>query len=172
MGRPHWPWPPGSSARRCWRPGPSSVCSRAVRRCGVQCVSCSSGTAQPASPTCWDHCSAAHEAQQLTDSAHIAWAYLHVPIMCSMGEVKLQWPARPHAVALARVEGVPVLDVVVPVYNEERVLDPSIRRLHGYLREHFPFRVRITIADNGSVDATTRIVAELAEQLDGVRVLR
>jgi hypothetical protein len=27
----------------------------------------------------------------------------------------------------------PVLDVVVPVYNEETDLEPCIRRLHGYL---------------------------------------
>ena len=27
----------------------------------------------------------------------------------------------------------PVVDIVVPVYNEERALEPSVRRLHGYL---------------------------------------
>jgi putative flippase GtrA len=65
-----------------------------------------------------------------------------------------------------------VLDVVVPVYNEERALGPSVRRLHRYLEEHFPFSAQITIADNASVDATPRVAATLAEELDGVRVLR
>src|SRR5271165_3699655 len=80
--------------------------------------------------------------------------------------------SRPNAVVLARDAGVPVLDVVAPVYNEQTALAPSIRRLHRYLSEHFPFATRITIADNASVDATPRIAAELAEELDDVRVVR
>jgi len=79
---------------------------------------------------------------------------------------------RPNAIALARDAGVPVLDVVVPVYNEEVALGPSVRRLHCYLSENLPFSTRITIADNASVDATPRIAAELAGELDGVRVVR
>jgi putative flippase GtrA len=80
--------------------------------------------------------------------------------------------SRPNAVGLARDTGAPVLDVVVPVYNEETALAPSVRRLHRYLREHWPFSARITIADNASVDDTPRIAAELAEELDNVRVVR
>lgn len=79
---------------------------------------------------------------------------------------------RPNAIALARDTGVPVLDVVVPVYNEQVALGPSVRRLHRYLRENLPFSTRITIADNASVDATPRIAAELAAELGGVRVVR
>src|ERR1700756_5811462 len=77
---------------------------------------------------------------------------------------------RPNAIALARDAGVPVLDVVVPVFNEQVALRPSVRRLHCYVRENFPFSTRITIADNASVDATPRIAAKLADELDGVRV--
>ncbi|MGK2865496.1 MAG: glycosyltransferase [Mycobacterium sp.] len=80
--------------------------------------------------------------------------------------------ARPNAVAEARDRGVPVVDVVVPVYNEEAALASSIRRLHRYLAEALPFTARITIADNASVDDTARIAAELADELDGVRVVR
>ncbi|MGB8504983.1 MAG: glycosyltransferase family 2 protein, partial [Mycobacterium sp.] len=50
-----------------------------------------------------------------------------------VGEGRLQWAARPHAKALAGARGAPVLDVVVPVYNEQRALGPSVRRLHRYL---------------------------------------
>ncbi|MCD2196882.1 hypothetical protein LQ327_26275, partial [Actinomycetospora endophytica] len=42
----------------------------------------------------------------------------------------------------------PVLDVVVPVFNEERGLGPCVQRLHAHLCEAFPYRFRITIADN------------------------
>ncbi len=80
--------------------------------------------------------------------------------------------ARPNAAAEARDRGVPVVDVVVPVYNEQAALAGSIRRLHRYLAETLPFSARITIADNASIDATPRIAAELADELDGVRLVR
>jgi glycosyltransferase involved in cell wall biosynthesis/putative flippase GtrA len=59
----------------------------------------------------------------------------------------------------------PVLDVVVPVFNEEADLEPSVRRLHAHLRETFPYPFRITVADNASTDATPRIAARLAADL-------
>jgi hypothetical protein len=50
----------------------------------------------------------------------------------------------------------PVLDVVVPVFNEENDLEPCVRRLHAHLAETFPYPFRITIADNASTDRTPR----------------
>ena len=66
---------------------------------------------------------------------------------------------------------VPHVDIVVPVRNEERDLACSVRRLVAYLRESFPFRARITIADNGSTDATWVIAGRLARELPGVRAV-
>ena len=66
----------------------------------------------------------------------------------------------------------PVLDVVVPVYNEQAALADSMHRLHRHLRDSFPYPVRITIADNASTDDTPRIAAELAAELGDVRVVR
>ena len=80
--------------------------------------------------------------------------------------------ARPNAARIAEERGVPVLDVVVPVYNEQAALADSVHRLHRYLTEQFPFTFRITIADNASVDATPQIAARLAEELSDVRVCR
>jgi putative flippase GtrA len=65
-----------------------------------------------------------------------------------------------------------VLDVVVPVYNEERDLELSVRRLSGYLAAHFPYSYRITVADNASTDGTPGIAARLAAQDPRIRVLR
>jgi glycosyltransferase involved in cell wall biosynthesis len=65
-----------------------------------------------------------------------------------------------------------VLDVVVPVYNEENDLAPCVRRLHAHLTATFPYRFRITIADNASTDATARIATELAGELPGVVTVR
>src|SRR3954470_17004812 len=66
----------------------------------------------------------------------------------------------------------PAVDVVVPVYDEEADLGPSIRRLHAYLSGRFPFSWRITIADNASKDSTPLVAAALAAELPGVRVVR
>ena len=63
------------------------------------------------------------------------------------------------------------MDIVVPVRNEERDLAPSVRRLVAYLRESFPFRAQITIADNGSTDATWVIADRLARELPEVRAV-
>jgi glycosyltransferase involved in cell wall biosynthesis len=63
------------------------------------------------------------------------------------------------------------VDIVVPVRNEERDLDPSIRKLVSYLREDFPFTARVTIADNGSTDSTGIVADGLAGELPEVRAV-
>ncbi|MGE9807193.1 glycosyltransferase [Janibacter sp. G1551] len=65
----------------------------------------------------------------------------------------------------------PVLDVVVPVFNEEVTLDASVRRLHAHLVATFPYPFRITVADNASTDATLEVAGRLAGELDGVAVV-
>ncbi|MEP6560459.1 MAG: glycosyltransferase, partial [Nakamurella sp.] len=61
------------------------------------------------------------------------------------------------------------LDVVIPVYNEEADLRPTVARLHDYLTTRVPLSFRITIADNASTDRTAAIADELAQQFPGVR---
>jgi len=65
----------------------------------------------------------------------------------------------------------PLVDVVIPVYNEERDLGPSVRRLHEFLTSRFPFSAAITIADNASNDGTLAVAQVLAKELPRVRVL-
>jgi glycosyltransferase involved in cell wall biosynthesis len=66
----------------------------------------------------------------------------------------------------------PSVEIVVPVYNEERDLEPGVRRLYAYLESFFPFPALVTIADNASTDATPTIGARLAAELPAVRYLR
>ncbi|MFG1705379.1 glycosyltransferase [Nonomuraea sp. M3C6] len=66
----------------------------------------------------------------------------------------------------------PVLDVVVPVYNEQDDLEPCVRRLHHHLVREFPYPFRITIADNASTDHTPQIAARLAAELPEVASVR
>lgn len=64
-----------------------------------------------------------------------------------------------------------LVEVVVPVHNEERVLTESVQRLYGYLDATFPYAFRITIADNASTDGTWQIATALAGRLDHVRAV-
>ena len=64
-----------------------------------------------------------------------------------------------------------VLDIVIPVYNEEHDLPGSVRRLHRYLANEVPYPSRITIADNASTDNTLAVAEALAEQLPDVDVI-
>ncbi|MGC5321563.1 glycosyltransferase [Micromonospora arida] len=82
--------------------------------------------------------------------------------MTALGEPRAAVQARPTAA---------VLDVVIPVHNEEVDLGPCVRRLHAHLSAHFPYPFRITVADNASVDDTLKVADGLAAELPGVEVL-
>ena len=82
------------------------------------------------------------------------------PAVLAVGAGAPGQPARP-----------PVLDVVVPVFNEENDLEEAVRRLHRYLIQHVPFSFRITVADNASTDGTAAIADRLATTVPGVAVV-
>ena len=65
----------------------------------------------------------------------------------------------------------PVIDFVIPVFNEELDLARNVSRLHAYLVHEFPFSARITIADNASTDGTWFIARQLARDIPNVRPL-
>ncbi|MCP2354572.1 putative flippase GtrA [Nonomuraea thailandensis] len=64
-----------------------------------------------------------------------------------------------------------LVEVVVPVHNEQRALRASITRLQTYLTRNFPYGFRITIADNASTDNTWQLATELARELPNVRAV-
>jgi putative flippase GtrA len=79
-------------------------------------------------------------------------------------------PAR--VTGLAPVAGpAPVVDVVLPVYNEAAGLECSVLRLHAFLGERFPLSFRITIADNASTDGTWAAARRLEAGLPHVAAL-
>ncbi|MEV6228267.1 bifunctional glycosyltransferase family 2/GtrA family protein [Saccharopolyspora shandongensis] len=63
------------------------------------------------------------------------------------------------------------IDVVIPVFNEERTLPGCLEVLREHLSEGFPFAWTITVVDNASTDGTLGVARELAGSMDGVRVL-
>jgi putative flippase GtrA len=76
--------------------------------------------------------------------------------------------SRPAAVAGQRPY---VLDIVIPVYNEERKLAGSVRRLQHFLATEVPYAARITVADNASTDGTLDVAQALATELPNVEVI-
>jgi putative flippase GtrA len=64
-----------------------------------------------------------------------------------------------------------VVDVVVPVHDEEADVESSLRRLHEHLTRSFPYSFRITVAENASTDRTLEVARRVAAELPGVQVL-
>jgi putative flippase GtrA len=79
-------------------------------------------------------------------------------------------PLRAGVPVVARRPG-PVLDVVVPVHDEEADLEPCLRRLHSHLTEQLPYPFRITVAENASTDGTVAVARRLAAELPGIEVV-
>lgn len=63
-----------------------------------------------------------------------------------------------------------VLDVVIPVHNEQHVLAASVEAVWRLLHDEFPYPFRITIADSASTDGTQVVARRLASTLPEVRL--
>src|SRR5260370_164678 len=67
-------------------------------------------------------------------------------------------------------EVAPYLSVVVPAYNEEARIGPTLARMLDYF-ETKPYSFEILVVDDGSNDATRDVVAEFASTHKQVRLL-
>ena len=74
-------------------------------------------------------------------------------------------------IALDRPATGPLLSVVIPAYNEEGRIGPTLEKVVAYLREQ-PYTWEVVVVDDGSQDATYRVAQEMARRAAGVRVLR
>ena len=63
----------------------------------------------------------------------------------------------------------PFLSVIVPAYNEERRIGPTLEKLVGYLTSR-PFEWEVLVVDNGSDDATATVVESWASEVPQVRL--
>lgn len=64
-----------------------------------------------------------------------------------------------------------LVDLVIPVYNEARVLEGSLRRLLREMDECRDFQWRIVIVNNGSTDDTAELARRLADELAPVQFI-
>jgi glycosyltransferase involved in cell wall biosynthesis len=63
------------------------------------------------------------------------------------------------------------LSIVVPAYNEEHRLPPTLARLHAFLAAQ-PLRWEIVVVDDGSRDATCAVVEAAAATIPNLRLVR
>ncbi len=54
------------------------------------------------------------------------------------------------------------VDLIIPVYNEERVLAASVEKLCAWADEHLPYKWRVVVADNASTDGTLAVAQQLS----------
>ncbi|MEZ5066320.1 MAG: glycosyltransferase family 2 protein [bacterium] len=66
----------------------------------------------------------------------------------------------------------PRVDVMIPVYNEERALPVSVSTLSAFLREHVHVPYRILITDNASIDRTEEVGRRLCDEYPHVDYVR
>lgn len=65
-----------------------------------------------------------------------------------------------------------LVEIVIPVYNEEKELTASVKRLHTFLSSSLKgYDWQITIADNASTDGTFLIAEKLSEKMKNVSVV-
>lgn len=63
------------------------------------------------------------------------------------------------------------LSIVVPAYNEEQRLPPTLDRLHAFLSTQ-PLRYEIVVVDDGSRDDTCGVVERAMERIPNLRLVR
>ena len=64
------------------------------------------------------------------------------------------------------------IDIVIPVLNEESALPHCVAKLFAFIEQHHEWKWGVVIADNGSVDRTPEIAAELSEKYNGLSISR
>jgi glycosyltransferase involved in cell wall biosynthesis len=64
----------------------------------------------------------------------------------------------------------PFLSVVIPAFNEERRLPPTLTRLHDYLHDR-PYDWEVIVVSNGCTDATDEVVREAAKQIPNLHLI-
>ncbi len=62
------------------------------------------------------------------------------------------------------------LSIIMPAYNEEKRLPPSLERVFAFLSAQ-DYEAEVVVVDNGSDDRTLEVVSSLCDRYQGLRVL-
>lgn len=64
------------------------------------------------------------------------------------------------------------VNIVIPIYNEEKVIKNTTETILDFINSnHLPYRLTLTLADNGSTDNTLEICQDLSERFSEVKLL-
>jgi dolichyl-phosphate beta-glucosyltransferase len=63
------------------------------------------------------------------------------------------------------------ISVVIPAFNEDARIPPTLRRIDEYLKEH-AYKFEIIVVDDGSSDGTADVVLGESERMKSIRLLR
>jgi dolichyl-phosphate beta-glucosyltransferase len=63
------------------------------------------------------------------------------------------------------------LSIIVPAYNEEHRLPPTLAKLHAFLQTQ-PYRYEIVVVDDGSKDNTIGVTEALMATIPNLRIVR
>jgi glycosyltransferase involved in cell wall biosynthesis len=61
------------------------------------------------------------------------------------------------------------ITIVIPVYNEEKILEKSIIKVYNYCKKNVKYNWKIVIADNASNDKTREIGMKISKKLQAVQ---
>ncbi len=86
-----------------------------------------------------------------------------------MAEVRAGRPRPPEG---ERELAAPLVEVVIPVYNEERALPRCVEQLSRLAERQSEFRIRLLVVDNGSRDRTWQVAQELRRSHPQLGLLR
>ena len=65
----------------------------------------------------------------------------------------------------------PLVSIIIPVFNEEKIIRAAINSLVTEVEENFDWEFELIITENGSSDNTVPIARELAARYPNIRVL-
>lgn len=77
-------------------------------------------------------------------------------------------PAGPREERMVNSEARYPLTVVVPCYNEEKRLEPTLSNTLAYMEAHFPRPFEIVFANDGSTDGTRNLLEEVRKKFPGI----
>jgi glycosyltransferase involved in cell wall biosynthesis len=64
------------------------------------------------------------------------------------------------------------ISIIIPAFNEEQRLGPTLERIRSYLEERRWDRAEILVVDDGSTDATVEVAQKVGDKDSRVRLLR
>lgn len=64
------------------------------------------------------------------------------------------------------------ISIVIPCYNEEKRLPPTLRRILNYMKTKKDINFEVIVVDDGSIDNTVRVVKEFNKEIPNLKIIQ